>query len=73
MEVPEIMDILMNISSRLQETEQFMQEAHKDKEVAEARRSPSPRKGKPIICSSRERTIANSKQSCQLVLCVVHS
>lgn len=43
-EVPEIMDMLMAISSWLQETELFMQEAHKDKEAVAARDSPSSRR-----------------------------
>ena len=54
MEMPEIMDTLMDISSRLQETELFMQEAHKDNGAASARRSLSPRQGRLIICSSRK-------------------
>ena len=43
MEAPEMMNILVDISSRLQATELSMQEVCKEKEATEDRRSLSPR------------------------------
>ena len=62
LEAPDVMDILMDMSNRLQAIKLFMQETQEEKSAAAARRSEIPTQGRPVNHTPIHQNHTTSKQ-----------